>query len=126
MNYTFDNFHKSTFAVFKGCKRPKRTPDYTSHNKQGEISSEYWYGENNKGKYIIRYSTHWSNLNNSNKNDISCGNIKSCYWQLQVPNVRGEKELFKVRNHDDEVLIINVNAKSCCGKQYLSNFKGRG
>ena len=53
--FTFDNFYKDTKAVFEGTKRPKGKPDYTSYS-----GSEYWYGEDNGGKYVVRGSDHWS------------------------------------------------------------------
>ena len=53
--FTFDNFYKDTKAVFEGTERPKGKPDYTSYS-----GSEYWYGEDNVGKYVVRGSDHWS------------------------------------------------------------------
>ena len=45
-------------------------------------SSVYWYGENKRGKYVIRLSDHWSNRNKR----PDCGRIASCYWDLSSPN----------------------------------------
>ena len=53
--FTFDNFYKDTKAVFEGTERPKGKPDYTSYS-----GSEYWYGEDKSGKYVVRGSDHWS------------------------------------------------------------------
>ena len=53
--FTFDNFYKDTKAVFEGTERPERKPDYTSYS-----GSEYWYGEDKGGKYVVRGSDHWS------------------------------------------------------------------
>ncbi len=53
--FTFDNFYKDTKAVFEGTERPKGKPDYTSYS-----GSEYWYGEDIGGKYVVRGSDHWS------------------------------------------------------------------
>ena len=53
--FTFDNFYKDTKAVFEGTERPKGKPDYTSYS-----GSEYWYGEDNGGKSVVRGSDHWS------------------------------------------------------------------
>ena len=53
--FTFDNFYKDTKAVFEGTERPEGKPDYTSYS-----GSEYWYGEDNGGKYVVRGSDHWS------------------------------------------------------------------
>lgn len=57
---TFDNFFMNTQASFKACKRPKREADYTSFNREGRVSSEYWYGEDSVGSYVIRFSDHWA------------------------------------------------------------------
>ena len=53
--FTFDNFYKDTKAVFEGTERPKGKPNYTSYS-----GSEYWYGEDKGGKYVVRGSDHWS------------------------------------------------------------------
>ena len=53
--FTFDNFYKDTKAVFEGTERPEGKPDYTSYS-----GSEYWYGKDNGGKYVVRGSDHWS------------------------------------------------------------------
>ena len=51
------NFYENTTAVFKGCKIPKREPDYISYNRfSGEVSSRYWYTKSG----VIRASDHWS------------------------------------------------------------------
>ena len=98
---TQGNFYLGTKCRFKGCKRPKRKADFISYNKYGEISSEYWYGSDTKGNYVIRSSEHWSNSNN--KHVFSCNRIVSCYWWL----------------------ITNSNSflfKNYCGKAYFSSF----
>ncbi|MDR1561111.1 MAG: hypothetical protein LBS23_02020 [Holosporaceae bacterium] len=80
------NFYTKTVADFKGCKKPKRTPDYIS--KSG---SQYWYGEDKKGHYVIRYSNHWSckniyNISVDNKrNNVYSKNgraVSSCVWRI--------------------------------------------
>ena len=45
---------------------------YYEDRKKG-ISSRYWYGENSKGKYIIRESDHW-------------GSVASCEWGITKSN----------------------------------------
>ena len=83
-------FFKSTKANFKGCKRPKRKPDYVSYDRYGDISSEYWYTK----KGVVRCSDHWSaipnkyKMNNKTKDDniskdvcrFSCSKIRTCHW----------------------------------------------
>jgi len=44
-------------------------------------SSEYWYGSDKKGAYVIRLSGHWSNQNKK----IECKKIASYKWSLIVP-----------------------------------------
>ena len=103
MNINRDNYYNNTYAVFKGCKRPRRKPDYVSRNMDGEISSEYWYGS--KGDYVIRCSKHWSSPNNCflSKPLFRCGRIASCYWELRTSH-----------------------SNRGCGKAYFRSFKGRG
>ena len=83
------------YAVFKGCKSPNTTSSYKSRS-----GSEYWYGEDNNGRFIIRKSCHWTKviykkippvginecgfivdklwflITNNNKSKIQCG---KCY-----------------------------------------------
>lgn len=80
-NYCPNTFFLGTKARFKGCKRPKRNPDYISRDRYGDISSEYWYGLNKKGPFVIRSSNHWSN-SNIKESVFSCKKIRSCYWYL--------------------------------------------
>lgn len=63
---TFDNFFANTSATFKPisvAEKPTREPDYVSKRWEGfGASSRYWYGEDERGKYVIRESDHWSNV----------------------------------------------------------------
>ena len=63
---TFDNFFTNTSATFKPisvAEKPTREPDYVSKRWDGfGASSRYWYGEDERGKYVIRESDHWSNV----------------------------------------------------------------
>ena len=73
-------FYNKTFAFFKGCKRPKRKPDYVSVNQYGGVSSEYWYTD----KGVIRCSNHWSNTISPNElKAFTCGKVASCIWVLK-------------------------------------------
>lgn len=103
------NFFKHTTAVFKGCKKPKRKPDFISLNKKSleilgieQPSSYYWYGTDSKGSFVIRYSGHWVNISNfTNKKVIlDCKNIASCVWGLKT-----------------------TNPEQMTGKAYFKNFK---
>lgn len=93
------NFFSCTFAVFKGCKQPKREPDFISYDKRtGKKSSMYWYGSNKNGNYVIRKSDHWTKING----DVECKFIASCVWELKY------------------------SRPTHCGKAYFSTFRGRG
>lgn len=56
MIYSKENFFLCTKAVFKGCKVPRRKPDYISRDRAGNVSSIYWYTD----KGVYRQSNHWS------------------------------------------------------------------
>ena len=61
IDYSFENFHRSTFADFKFCERPKRSPDFYSFS-----GSTYW----DFGDHVVRWSNHWGR------------DIRSCCWYL--------------------------------------------
>lgn len=89
---TFNNFHNSTRAVFKGTERPDREPDYVStrFGNPNVISSEYWYGEDESGQYVVRGSDHWSGTIRENGSDNPMMDkysrpIATCYWFIQRP-----------------------------------------
>ena len=108
MQVTIHNFFSKTFGLFKGCKRPKRNPDYISYSKKYPdlISSEYWYGVDKNGKYVIRFSDHWVRYKNI-KNDLweyGCKMIASCNWQLKAN-------------------FNKLSNKNNCGKIYLNKMK---
>jgi len=71
---TYDNYYSNTFAIFKACKKPKREPNYISSS-----DSVYWYGENKRGKYVIRCSDHWTRENHGKRD---CRRIASCQWEI--------------------------------------------
>ena len=81
-----DTFYLNTKATFKGCRRPSRKPDYTSFDRDGNISSEYWYTKDG----VYRNSNHWSiiYLNGKDvcfldmKHSFTCKKISSCFWRL--------------------------------------------
>ena len=83
MKYNRNNFSLCTRARFKGCKRPRRPPDYISYTEiDGErfVSSEYWYTED----YVIRCSDHWSYIYGLEEpTAIECRKVGSCYWTLR-------------------------------------------
>ena len=73
-NTDFGTFFHATKGTWKRCNKPKRKPDYVSKRKYMGIetkciSSQYWYGSDSKGDYIIRQSDHW-------------GNVATCFWLL--------------------------------------------
>jgi len=102
---TIDNFYCTTEAIFKGCKTPKRKPDYISYDSlyEGRISSRYWYGKDSFGSFVIRESNHWVKTKKIGSNNITknCKSIGSCQWNLKTNN----------------------EIKNTSGKCYLSEFK---
>lgn len=55
---TKDNFFYNTVAMFDPVnRRPKGKPDFVSRDRDGNVSSEYWY----KDEVLIRGSSHWGN-----------------------------------------------------------------
>ncbi len=84
---TFDNFFERTSAIFTQITdTPTTKPDYISRS-----GSTYWYGEDERGKYVIRRSDHWSAIVrdeedaatfNAKPDDFN--NIASCYWALDM------------------------------------------
>lgn len=44
--------------LFQKCKQPMRKPDRTTM-KGSKESSQYWYGKDSGGRYVIRKSDHW-------------------------------------------------------------------
>lgn len=104
---TFENFFLNTEAVFKGCKTPKRKPDYISYSRYtSEVSSRYWYGEDKTGKYVIRESNHWVSRRDFERKSLNeCYSIASCIW-----NIKNK---------------FNDSYKLVSGKCYLSDFKER-
>ena len=79
--YIKDNFYKKTRATFKGCKKPKRKPDYVSYDRELDcVSSQYWYTP----KGVVRCSDHWSAVHMKESNLIECGKVASCYWVLKA------------------------------------------
>lgn len=64
---TYDNFFEYTKADYKQVNRPKGEPDYVSRPfnygfPTEEVSSEYWYGSDEGGDYVVRGSDHWSHV----------------------------------------------------------------
>ena len=61
---TYDNFFKSTSAVFEAMPKsevPQREADYESERWDGlGVSSRYWCGEDERGRFVVRLSNHWS------------------------------------------------------------------
>lgn len=81
---SFSDYMNSTEALFKGCKVPKRAPDFVSRS-----GSKYWEQENSKGKYVIRLSDHWCNLKEIGRNDVwrDCNSIASCQWHIKATKI---------------------------------------
>lgn len=60
------SFFHNTIAIYQETRRPRRPPDHVSYDRNGKVSSEYWYTEN----AVIRGSNHWGT------------GVASCDWAL--------------------------------------------
>lgn len=96
------NFMNSTKAVFKGCKCPKRKPDFIS--KSG---SKYWFGQNKKGSFVIRKSGHWCSITMK---------VSDKYEKRHI------EHYYSVKKISSCVWHLNSN-KNTTGKCYFKNFK---
>lgn len=84
---TYENFYIRTQASFKGCKIPRRKPDYVSYKRyphDDEPSSYYWYGKDKRGEYVIRASDHWSYAVWDGEYRGGCKWVASCRWKLKT------------------------------------------
>ena len=109
---TFDNFFERTSAIFTQITdTPTTKPDYISRT-----GSTYWYGEDERGKYVIRRSDHWSAIVrdeedaeafNAKPDDFN--NIASCYWALDMRTYKPQS--FAPINKET-VRSINYNSGS--------------
>lgn len=133
---TYENFYESTVGIFtKIASRPQREPDYISYkcgSFSKKISSEYWYGEDSRGKYVVRGSDHWSSYY---KNEIPVEYnklrdterwggrkyhpIASVYWGIYSPRIDEKKE-FK-RNYDCSYNRFRDSNGRLYAKIYLKN-----
>ena len=146
----FDNFFANTSAVFTLLPKsevPQRDPDYVSKRWDGfGVSSRYWYGEDERGKYVIRASDHWSDYprgaNSRKAFEINPYNrrytkIASNRWALDMtdaPNVATPRP--KPRASQEEWDAYNkaqkaqkavfedayIDGKAMYGKAYLDDF----
>lgn len=84
---TYGNFYDYTKATFNEVEKPAREADYTSNS-----GSQYWYGEDKNGQYVVRGSNHWSGIGRDQE-DLDRGRtfaerngrntlIGSCQWEL--------------------------------------------
>lgn len=109
------NFFSRTQAIFFVCKRPKRPANYVSRSKYSyydkngirrqTISSTYWYGEDKKGKFVIRESDHW-------------GCVASCNWGFNAHFFSRDQWC-----RQDEILKFKCNKKTFSAKAYFKDFK---
>ena len=81
MNIDKTNFHLNTRGRFVRCNKPQGTPDYISMNRNGQVSSTYYYTDNG----VVRYSNHW-------------GGVASCLWlidDMKIANGIDDCKLYK-------------------------------
>mgnify|MGYP000238767366 CR=1 FL=1 len=108
---TFKNFFISTKVVFKGCKIPKRKPDFISMSNYGgyeSISSMYWYGKDKKGAFVIRVSDHWvMKYSFTQEKEQHLKHIRSCIWNIKTNQESKNKKGYEIK---------------IAGKAYLKDF----
>ena len=147
---TFDNFFANTSAVFTllhKSEAPQREADYESEHWDGlGISSRYWYGEDERGKYVVRASDHWSDYpRGANSRKAFEDNpyhrrytrIASSRWALDMadaPNVatprpepRASQEEWGAYNEAQKAQRAAfedayIDGKAMYGKAYLDDF----
>ena len=125
---TYGNFYERTGAVFSQVERPNREPDYISQRtmQPDKVSSEYWYGEDEGGKYVVRGSDHWSTVAKRpetvetfyksyvNRKYVPSRNplIGSCWWGLAAtdssqPILYGKAYLNDINDlkHDRDIVM---------------------
>lgn len=147
---TFDNFFDNTSAVFTllpKSEAPQREADYESKRWDGfGVSSRYWYGEDEQGKYVVRASDHWSSYpRGANSRKAFEDNpyhriytqIASCRWALDMadapdvatprPEPRASQEEWDAYNKARKAQKAAfedtyIDGKTMYGKAYLDDF----
>lgn len=109
-----DNFFYSTYGEFEKADKPDRPADYVSRDRNGKISSQYWYTDEG----VYRVSNHWGH------------GVASCDWYLldngrKKSNLSGlvvtsTKKCGFIKWSD---LLHKPNQVNINGKNYLSTFK---
>ena len=128
---TFDNFYNSTAGIWEALpisEAPTREPDYVSQRWDGiGVSSRYWYGEDEGGKYVIRESDHWSGVLTSDSfvDDFErrpysrhYTPIASCRWALDGQSLKGDNYREKLENLKS---TFEDDGGSIYGKIYLQD-----
>lgn len=112
---TFNNFFNNTKVIFKGCKTPKREPDFISNT-----GSKYWYGNDKNGGYVIREADHWVTHKafNKEKKHKQCTSISSCIWSIKT-NIESITLVYD-KYYNKYLHHIDYNRVS--GKAYLNDF----
>lgn len=123
---TINNYFSGTIATFKGCKTPKREPDYISYMKFRDeitdiVSYRYWYGDDKNGTYVIRESNHWCNYKKFTYDwkHFGCKNIASCYWRLKTNN---DNAVVWLPREPYVRILGEYKTNPVSGKCYIKNF----
>lgn len=85
-----NNYFFHTSAVFTEVNKPDTTPNYSSNS-----DSDYWYGRDKNGVFVIRKSDHWGS------------DVASCDWYIAGDT--------KLNSFDDKKGVRY-------GKAYIKNF----
>lgn len=110
-----DNFFYNTIAIFTPCKRPKTSPSYQSKNRQGKVSSEYWY----TSEGVVRGSDHWGT------------GVASCDWALKDITGNDEGSITKTRKRygfckwEDFILKPSILTTDDTNESFVTTFDNK-
>lgn len=133
------NYYTNTLAIFKGCKVPKRKPDFISHSKHNScyyiptneikqfiIKSEYNYITLNDEGITFLTETYGIPLKHANEikrgyNDknkecicFDCYPISSKYWYTNEYVIRASNHWVNITNFENKGVKFDCNSIASC------------
>jgi len=108
-----NDFWKASAAIWLPISENEivwRNPDFTSTTGDGSFPSEYWFGEDENGGYVIRHADHW-------------GVVQNCAWIF----IRNNEPPKKVKDcFCEDYLRKNLISENLFAKCYFSEFTTSG
>jgi len=108
-----NDFWKASAAIWLPISEKEvtwRNPDFTSTTGDGSFNSEYWFGEDENGGYVIRHADHW-------------GIVQNCAWIFS----RNNEPPKKVKDcFCEDYLRENLISDNLFAKCYFSEFTTSG